>query len=101
MELPDTLSRAQLSESTPEMAGLECVSTHSFVSVSGQKYTELQECTKEELCWLQQTIQQGWPDHRREVPTLVQPYWDSRSQLTLLDGIIYKGMRIMVPPTMR
>ena len=34
MELPDTLSRAQLSENTPEMDGLECISMLNFVSVS-------------------------------------------------------------------
>ncbi len=41
MELPDTLSRAQLPERKPEIDGLECVSMLSFVSVSYQKYTEL------------------------------------------------------------
>ena len=49
MELPDTLSRAQLTESTPEMEGLEWVSVLSFISVSDQKYAQLQESTKEEL----------------------------------------------------
>ena len=101
MELPDTLSRAQLSYKTPEAGTLECVSMLSFLSVSDEKYAELQDRTKEELNILQQVIHQGWPDHRREVPTPVQPYWDSRSQLAVTDGIVYKGMRIVVPPTMR
>lgn len=30
-----------------------------------------------------------------------QPYWDSRSQLTVFDGVVYKGLHIVVPPTMR
>lgn len=34
MELPDTLSRAQLSECKPEIDGLECISMLSFVEVS-------------------------------------------------------------------
>ena len=101
MELPDTLSRAQLQDSTPEAGSLECVSMLNFVSVSEQKYTELQERSKEELSLLQQTIQQGWPDSRREVPISVHPYWDSRSQLAVSDGIVYKGLRIVVPPTMQ
>lgn len=62
---------------------------------------ELKARTEEELSCLQQVIQSGWPDHRREVSVSVQPYWDSRSQLALSDGIIYKGLRILVPPTMR
>ena len=101
MELPDTLSRAQLSENTPEMDGLECISMLNFVSVSDQKYRELQVRTKEELSCLQQIIQCGWPEHRREVPVQIQPYWDSRSQLALSDGLIFKGLQIVVTPTMR
>uniref|UniRef100_A0A3B3HY91 Gypsy retrotransposon integrase-like protein 1 n=1 Tax=Oryzias latipes TaxID=8090 RepID=A0A3B3HY91_ORYLA len=101
MELPDTLSRAQLSDKTPEAGGLECVSMINFLSVSEEKYTELQTRTNNELSLLQQVIQHGWPEHRREVPTPVQPYWDSRSQLVVTDGIVYKGMRIVVPPTMQ
>lgn len=101
MELPDTLSRAQLRDSTPEAGDLECVSMLDFVSVSEQKYSELQERSDKELSLLQQTIQQGWLSCRREVPPLVQPYWDSRSQLAVCDGIVCKGLRIVVPPTMR
>ena len=101
MELPDTLSIARLSENTPEMDGLECISMLNFVSVSDQKYRELQVRTKEELSCLQQIIQCGWPEHRREVPVQIQPYWDSRSQLALSDGLIFKGLQIVVTPTMR
>lgn len=36
-----------------------------------------------------------------EVPSPVQPYLDTRCQLALSDGIIYKGVCIVVPPTMR
>ncbi|CAJ1066454.1 Transposon Ty3-G Gag-Pol poly [Xyrichtys novacula] len=90
-----------LRDSTPEAGSLGCVSMLNFVSVSEQKYSELQEHSDEELGLLQQIIQQGWPSRRREVPILVQPYWDSRSQLTVCDGIVFKGLRIVVAPTMR
>lgn len=101
MELPDTLSRAQLSHNTPELEHLECVSMLNYVAVSEEKYAELQECTKKELSSLQHVIQQGWPEHRRDAPTTVQPYWESKSQLTICDGVVYKGLRIVIPPTMR
>lgn len=94
-----TLSRAQLSECTPEINGLECVSMLSFVSVSNQKYTELMEHPQEDLSCLLQTIQSGWPECRRDAPVPVQPYWDSRSQLVSSDGLIYKGLCIVVSPT--
>ena len=31
----------------------------------------------------------------------VSQYWDSRDQLSVLDGIIYKGLRIVIPPSLR
>lgn len=71
MELPDTLSRAQLSESTPEIDDLECVSMISFISVSDDKYTELQECTTNELSPLIAVIQKGWPDYRQKRPETI------------------------------
>lgn len=71
------------------------------MSVSEQKFAELQERSKEELCLLQQIIQQGWLDSKREVSILVQPYWDLTSQLVVSDGIVYKGLFIVVPPTMQ
>ncbi len=73
MELPDTLSRAQLICNTPELDGLESVSMLNYVAVSEGKYNELQECAKRELTVLQHVIQQGQPEHSRDVPVAVQP----------------------------
>uniref|UniRef100_A0A8C6KIQ6 Gypsy retrotransposon integrase-like protein 1 n=1 Tax=Nothobranchius furzeri TaxID=105023 RepID=A0A8C6KIQ6_NOTFU len=101
MELPDTLSRAQLKCNTPELEGLECVSMLDHIAVSDEKYDELQTRTGEELQELQVRIRQGWSVHRRDVPGSIQPYWDSRSQLTVYDGVVYKGPRVVVPPSMR
>lgn len=90
MELPDTLSRAQLSEKIPEINGLECISMLNFVSVSDQNCAELQQLTKEELSNLLQVTQSGWPENRRDVSIPVHPYWDSRSQLASSHGIIMR-----------
>ena len=100
--LPDTLSRAYLPDTPyPEITDLEPVSTLDFLSITKDKYTELQEHTQRELNQLQTTILNGWPNVRQEVPASLRPYWDSRSELAVCDGIIYKGMRIVVPPSLR
>ena len=102
MYLPDTLSRAYLPDTpNPEITDLESVSTLDFLSITKDKYTELQEHTQRELNQLQWTILNGWPNVRQEVPASLRPYWDSRSELAVSDGIIYKGMRIVVPPSLR
>ncbi len=46
-------------------------------------------------------ILSGWPDTKQEVPHSIKPYWDCRDELAVLDGVIYRGMRIVVPPSMR
>ena len=71
MELPDMLSRAQLSENTPEIDDLECVSMLSFVIVSDQKYLDFQQCTKDELSPLLDVIKQGWPETKKKAPITV------------------------------
>ncbi|KAF7648893.1 hypothetical protein LDENG_00150510 [Lucifuga dentata] len=63
--------------------------------------TKLQECTSQELSLVQDMIQQGWPEHRRDVPISAQPYWDSRSQLSVYNEIVYKGLRIVVLPILQ
>ena len=50
----------------------------------------------EELDPLLQLIQQGWPDHRQELPISMRPYWDLRSQLAVCNGIVYKGLYTFV-----
>jgi transposase InsO family protein len=101
MYLPDTLSRAFLPDKTPEVDNLEHVSMLDFLSVTKERYEQLQECTQLELSQLQSVIQDGWPDNKQQVPFDVKQYWESRSELVVSNGIIYKGMRIVVPPSLR
>ena len=51
----------------------------------------------DELALLKHTITQGWPSTFKEVPSVLQPYWTFREELTIEDGIILKGTRIFIP----
>ena len=102
MYLPDTLSRAYLPDTpNPEITDQEPVSILDFPSITKDKYTESQEQTQRELNQLQTTILNDWPNVRQEVRASLRLYWDSRSELAVCDGIIYKGMRIAVPSRLR
>lgn len=101
MILPDTLSRAPLKTTSFNSDNIAKVSMLSYLSVTDSKYNEIQSCTQKELNLLQSTILAGWPDQKQDLPYQVRPYWDSRSQLAVVDGIIYKGLRIVVPPSMQ
>ena len=99
MSLPDTLSRAHLpSKSESKITNLEQVNSLDFLSVTKKRYFEIQEYTQLEL---QAMVLAGWPDTRQEVPASLRPYWDSRGELAVSDGVLYKGMRIVVPPSLQ
>ena len=46
-------------------------------------------------------IQQGCPKTIKEVPTEVQKYWTFCEELTIEDGVILKGTRIIIPDEKR
>ena len=105
MFLSDTLSRAYLqSESGCSAHSLDLESNLDMLnhlSVSSEKYEKIQNYTQLELQNLLSVIKPGWPDHKKNLPPQVGPYWNARSELTVLDKIIYRGMRIVVPPSLR
>ncbi|GFR83810.1 transposon Ty3-I Gag-Pol polyprotein [Elysia marginata] len=100
MQIPDTLSRAYLQESVAEI-DINQVNAPEFLNITDEKYKLFQAKTDDELRLLHQTILEGWPEERKIVPREVQPYFESRSELSVVDGIIYKAMRIVVPPSLR
>ena len=53
-----------------------------------------------ELTELHKYIVHGWPDGRASLPTLVQQYWNFREDLTVKNGIIYKGNLVVVPKSL-
>ena len=63
------------------------------------KLQELQEATQadDELALLKHTIMQGWPSTIKEIPPVLQPYWTFHEELTIEDGLILKGARIVIP----
>ena len=71
------------------------------ISISEAKYAELQQNTANELHALYTMIQVGWPETKQQVPHSIRQYWDTRDELAVLDGVIYRGMRIVIPPSMR
>ena len=44
-----------------------------------------------------QLTQQGWLHQRRHVPCLARRYWDFRDELSTDDGMLLKGLRLIIP----
>ena len=48
-----------------------------------------------------QVILQGWPDQKEALPSELHPYFTVRDELTAQDGILFKGLRCVVPSSLR
>ena len=55
----------------------------------------------DKLVILKHIIQQGWLKAIKEVPTKVQKYWTFHEELTIEDGLVLKGRRIIIPDKKR
>ena len=98
--LADTLSRASLNEEPLEEDEIQ-VNMLERILISEPKYAELQQNTGNALHELYASIQAGWPATKQHVPHSIRQYWNTRDELAALDGVIYRGMRIVVTPSMR
>ena len=98
--LANTISRASLNELQADEDEIQ-VNVLERISISEPKYTELQQKTANEFHKLYAMIQAGWPETKRQVPHSIREYWESRDELAVLDGVIDRGMKIVVLPSMR
>ena len=75
----------------------------SSLPVSKLKLEEIKDATADDqsLRELKETIKSGWPETKAQEPASIRVYWDVRSELSELDGIILKSERILVPSSMR
>ena len=96
----DALSRANLPDTEPDEEPI-MVNMLDFVAVTPTRYKDFQARTADELNELYSMIIKGWPETRHETPHSIREYWSIRDELAVSDGIVYKGMKIVVPPSVR
>ena len=71
--------------------------------VSAAKLEEIRKATTQDtnMMALQKVILDGWPRYRKSCPANVVDYWNIRDMLSIEDGIVLKGSRIVIPVGMR
>ncbi|XP_014665892.1 PREDICTED: uncharacterized protein K02A2.6-like [Priapulus caudatus] len=76
---------------------------HSQLSASPQCLQDIKRETllDPELSQLCDLIVCGWPDKRAAFPPRLHGYWNYRDELSVHDGIIMKGLRILIPQSLR
>ena len=50
---------------------------------------------------LKTVIRDGWPEEKQDLPILITPYHSIRDELSIQDGIIFRGERVVVPTSLR
>ena len=51
----------------------------------------------DEPALLKNMIMSGWPSSIKQAPQVLQSYWTFKEELTVEDGLILKGTRIVIP----
>ena len=53
------------------------------------------------LSTVKNVIMMGWPEDREKIPSVVTPYYSFASGLTIQDGIVFKGERVVILASLR
>ena len=102
MYIADALSRLS-GEDQDEIADLD-VTIHEITSqFTSSLLEEMRTATDEddELRSLREVIYVGWPQSRSDVHRVLLPYWNFRDELSIDNGIVTKGTRIVIPRKIR
>ena len=57
---------------------------------------ELETSKDETLQLPKATILEGWPEERSALPPQLSPHYDTRDELHVYDGVVFKGERLVV-----
>ncbi len=92
----DTLSRLL---STQNNNPVELDVRVDFVCFSTERVERIREASRQDniLHRLAEIIITGWPENIKHVPKPIRPYWPYRDELSVENGIILKGGRILIP----
>ena len=83
----------------PTCKGLDLKIQDIYINTSNERCMSLaKETDKDEtLIALKNVIIKGWPSTRSECPQNLRKFWTFRDELSILDGLVLKGIRIVIP----
>ena len=95
----DALSRAPLDESQ----NVHIISNSATLPLKEERFEEIKRETEKDniLCDLSIVISEGWPEHKSQLHYDLSQYFSYRDELSIENGIIFKGDRILIPESLR
>jgi transposase InsO family protein len=108
LTIADALSRAPAGTPSErdELLQLETTAYVDFVirhlPATEQRITEIRECQEadEVLQQIEEYCRSGWPE-KSSLPPELKPYYPVAAELTVQNGLILRGGRMVIPPPMR
>ena len=112
MHIADTLLRAYLPETSETEENLEVLRFHEEleninmvqnlpVSDEAKNAIRVETSKDEDLQALVQVVQKGWPEMKAALPAPVKPYFQLRDELSVQDGVLFRGNRVIIPRSTR
>ncbi|XP_023244041.1 uncharacterized protein K02A2.6-like [Centruroides sculpturatus] len=73
------------------------------MKITDTKFIELAENTRQDqsLQTVKKYLSEGWPVHKKSIPSNIKPYYDFKEDLYLWKNIICKGPAIIIPEKQR
>ena len=101
--LADTLSRAYLQNAPAKQEEFEMINAVHLLPIRPERLDKLKAETKRDssLQELMRTVLDGWPADKSILPLSLTPYFSFKDELTVQDGLIFKGDRVLVPQSLR
>lgn len=102
----NTLSRKSIEHTDSSLMESMEAQVHTLIStvpVSDSKLLEIKDASAQDvqLTRLRRATQNGWPDEKRKCPPSIQEYWNHRDEIYEMEGILFKGEKIIVPQSLR
>ena len=106
ISLADTLSRVTPTPVEEDGIQLPIVAVNLIMSNLPVSSTEIklihEETSKDPtLTLLRHYIHMGWPNNYRMLPQELHMFWNYRKDLSMENGLITKGARLLIPSTLR
>ena len=107
MYVADALSRCSTSNSKcrpiEDDVDLHVAMVQECLPMAEDRLVELhQACdTDPEVRQLVHYIINGWPETRSECELSIHPYWNVRHELSVADGLVFRGARVVIPRELR
>ena len=105
--LANTLSRAHLEETADDIPEKELTAQVHIVyenpPATKSRLEEIKEQTAKDAALKKITkyIIEGWPNSKENIVNEAKSYWSFREELSIINGIVFKSERLLIPEVMR